>query len=98
MNPGDVIALLITILLPSLLLLYVIRRWFTYKEKQLDVQARVSAERAAEYAVSNTALEQRVRVLEQIVTDAGAQTAAQIEALRPRIGEQPLQSEQGLLG
>jgi hypothetical protein len=27
-------------------------------------------------------LEQRVRVLEQIVTDGGAQTAAQIEALR----------------
>jgi len=98
MNPGDVIALLITILLPTLLLLYVIRRWFTYKEKQLDVQARVSAERAAEYAASNTELEQRVRVLEQIVTDAGAQTAAQIEALRPRIGEQPRKNEQGLLG
>jgi hypothetical protein len=29
-------------------------------------------------------LEQRVRVLEQIVTDAGAQTASQIEALRER--------------
>jgi hypothetical protein len=29
-------------------------------------------------------LEQRVRVLEQIVTDAGAQTANQIEALRER--------------
>ena len=98
MSPGDVIALLITILLPTLLLLYVIRRWFTYKEKQLDVQARVSAERAAEYAASNTELEQRVRVLEQIVTDAGAQTAAQIEALRPRIGEQPRRSEQGLPG
>jgi hypothetical protein len=29
-------------------------------------------------------LEQRVRVLEQIVTDSGAQTATQIEALRGR--------------
>ena len=29
-------------------------------------------------------LEERVRVLEQIVTDGGAQTAAQIEALRDR--------------
>ena len=86
MQPGDVIALLITVLLPTLLLIYVIRRWFSYKEKQLDVQARVSAERAAEYAVSNNELEQRVRVLEQIVTDGGAQTAAQIDALRrPRL-------------
>jgi len=82
MQEGDLIALLITILLPTLLLLYVIRRWFSYKEKQLDANARLAAERAAEYATSNSELEQRVRVLEQIVTDGGAQTAAQIEALR----------------
>lgn len=84
MNPGDVIALLITILLPTIFLLYVFRRWFSYKEKQLEAQARTTAERAAEYAVSNKELEQRVRVLEQIVTDSGAQTAAQIEALRAK--------------
>ena len=84
MMPGDVLALLITILLPTLLLLYVIRRWFTYKEKQLEVNSQIAAERAAEYAVNNKELEQRVRVLEQIVTDAGAQTATQIEALRGR--------------
>jgi hypothetical protein len=75
-------ALLITILLPTVFLLYVFRRWFSYKEKQLEVNAHVAAERAAEYASSNKELEQRVRVLEQIVTDSGAQTAAQIEALR----------------
>jgi hypothetical protein len=84
MNPGDVTALFITVLLPTIFLLYVIRRWFSYKEKQLEVQARTTAERAAEYAASNKELEQRVRVLEQIVTDSGAQTAAQIEALRGR--------------
>jgi len=82
MQPGDVIALLITVLLPTLLLVYVIRRWFSFKEKQLEIQAQSTAERAAEYAVSNKELEQRVRVLEQIITDNGAQTAAQIEALR----------------
>lgn len=82
MQPGDVMGLLIAILIPTILLIYVFRRWFSYKEKQLDVQARVSAERAAEYAVNNKELEQRVRVLEQIITDNGAQTAAQIEALR----------------
>jgi hypothetical protein len=82
MQPGDVMALLITVLLPTCLLIYVFRRWFSYKEKQLEVNSRVAAERAAEYAVSNKELEQRVRVLEQIVTDGGAQTAAQIEALR----------------
>ena len=84
MNPGDVIALLMTILLPTIFLLYIARRFFAYKEKQLELNARIAAEKAAEYATSNSELEQRVRVLEQIVTDHGAQTAAQIEALRPR--------------
>lgn len=82
MLPGDLIALLITVLLPAVVLIYVFRRWFSYKEKQLEIQARSTAERAVEYATSNAELEQRVRVLEQIVTDNGAQTAAQIEALR----------------
>ena len=90
MGPGDVIGLLIAVLTPTILLIYVFRRWFSYKEKQLDVQARVSAERAAEYAVNNKELEQRVRVLEQIITDNGAQTAAQIEALRT----QPLRTQE----
>ena len=82
MQPGDVMGLLIAVLTPTILLIYVFRRWFSYKEKQLEVQAQTTAERAAEYAVSNKELEQRVRVLEQIITDHGAQTAAQIEALR----------------
>jgi hypothetical protein len=75
-------ALLITVLLPTVFLIYVFRRWFTYKEKQLELNSRAAAESAAQYAASNAELEQRVRVLEQIVTDNGAQTAAQIEALR----------------
>ena len=84
MMPGDVLAILITVLIPTLFLLYMARRFFSYKEKQLEVNAQAAAERAAEYAVSNKELEQRVRVLEQIVTDGGAQTASQIEALRPK--------------
>lgn len=70
------------------LLTYMARRFFAFREKQLEVETRLSAEKAAQYANSNMELEQRVRVLEQIVTDGGAQTAAQIDALRDhkRIG------------
>jgi hypothetical protein len=82
MGPGDVMALLITVFLPTVFLIYIARRFFMFKEKQLEVNARIAAEKAAEYATSNSELEQRVRVLEQIITDQGAQTAAQIEALR----------------
>ena len=88
MGPGETTALLITVLLPTALIMYVFRRYFMLKEKQLEVDARLTAEKAAQYAVNTSELEARVRVLEKIVTDGGMQTAAQIEALRepaPRI-------------
>ncbi len=86
MGPGLTMIVLTSIVLSAALLFYVFRRSFAWKEKQLEIQARMTAEKAAEYATSNSALEQRVRVLEQIVTDRGAETAAQIEALRaPRL-------------
>ena len=85
MGPGETLSVLISIVVPALLLLYVVRRYFRLKEKQLEVETRMAAEKAAQYAASNSQLEARVRVLEEIVTDGGMQTAAQIEALR----EQP---------
>jgi hypothetical protein len=56
------------------------------KEKRIEAETRLAAEKAAQYAASNKELETRVRVLEQIITDGGLETAAQIEALRkPRL-------------
>lgn len=51
---------------------------------KLNVQttAENTAERAAQYASKVQALEDRVRVLERIVTDKGYDIATQIEALR----------------
>ena len=49
---------------------------------QIDATATMSAEKAAQYASHNQALEDRVRVLERIVTDKGYDVATQIEALR----------------
>ena len=84
MGPGEVYSLLIVVLIPTMLLMYMARRFFSFREKQLEANTSMAAEKAAQYATSNAQLEQRVRVLEQIVTDAGAETAAQIEALRPQ--------------
>jgi len=81
-GPGDVFLAFIVIGLPVLFLTYMARRFFRFREKQLEAETSLAAEKAAQYAASNAALEARVRVLEQIVTDAGAQTANQIEALR----------------
>ena len=72
--------------LPVIMLMVIFNRFFKLREKKLEVEAGLAAEKAAQYASRSMELEQRVRVLEQIVTDGGAQTAAQIEALRePRI-------------
>ena len=83
-GPGEVIIALTAIGLPVILLLYMARRFFTFREKQLEAETSLAAEKAAQYAASNAELEARVRVLEKIVTDGGIETAAQIEALRER--------------
>ena len=81
-GPTNVFLALIIIGLPVMLLMIIANRYFRLREKKLEVEAGMAAEKAAQYASRSTELEQRVRVLEQIVTDGGAQTAAQIEALR----------------
>jgi hypothetical protein len=79
---------MIIIGLPVIMLMLIANRWFKLREKKLDVEALHAAEKGAQYAAHTSELEQRVRVLEQIVTDGGAQTAAQIEALRsPRLSK-----------
>ncbi len=60
--------------------------WTKHKQKiaemQVDATAQNTAERAAQYASQVKELEDRVRVLERIVTDKGYDIASQIEALR----------------
>lgn len=89
MGPGDVMVALVVVGLPVLALLLIVQRTFRHNERKLELRAEIA--RAAEASNQRDGvrsdLEQRVRVLEQIVTDRGAETAAQIEALRsqPRI-------------
>jgi hypothetical protein len=52
------------------------------KEKQLQVQTTMTAEKAAQYASHVERLEQRVRVLERIITDKGVALSDEIEQLR----------------
>jgi hypothetical protein len=88
MGPAEVFLALIIIGLPVIALMVIANRWFRLREKKLEVEALHAAEKGAQYAAHTSELEQRVRVLEQIVTDGGAQTAAQIEALRaPRLSK-----------
>ena len=83
-GPTAVMLALIIIGLPTIMLMLAFNRFFKFREKKLEIEAMNAAEKAAQYASRSSELEQRVRVLEQIVTDRGAETAQQIEALRSR--------------
>ena len=57
------------------------RRWADLKEKQLEIAARTAGEQAAQYATKIERLEERVAVLNRIVTDRNEWLTAQIERL-----------------
>ena len=83
MEFGQIVALLVLMIPTTIFFGYVAKRFFALKERQLEAETSMAAEKAAQYATANAELEQRLRVVEQIVTDRGIDTAAQIEALRP---------------
>ena len=60
----------------------IFKRVMEYKERLLGLTADRTAEKAAQYASHVEQLEARVRVLERIATDKGADLAQQIEDLR----------------
>jgi hypothetical protein len=77
----------IWIFIPVLaLLIPIVKIWTRHQQKIAELQIRTTAdataEKAAQYSSRVTELEDRVRVLERIVTDKGYDIATQIEALR----------------
>jgi hypothetical protein len=59
-----------------------VKPWFAYRQRKLELEAQMIAEKAAQYAANNGRLEQRVQVLERIITDSGYEVATAIENLR----------------
>lgn len=75
------------LLIPILALsIPIIAIWTRHRQRIAEMHIRATAsdtaERAAQYASHIKELEDRVRVLERIVTDGGYDVATQIEALR----------------
>ena len=75
-------ALMIGIIAVSAILMEGYKRRLAFKERQLELTASHTAEKAAQYAAHTERLEARVRVLERIATDKGADLASAIEDLR----------------
>ena len=74
-----ILALLIPIFALSIPIIAI---WTRHRQKIAEMELHATAEKAAQYATQNTQLEDRMRVLERIVTDKGYDVATQIEALR----------------
>ena len=68
------------------LIIPIVALWNKHQQKMAEMQvgatAEQTAEKAAQYASQVQRLEDRVQVLERIVTDRGYDIATQIEALR----------------
>ena len=77
----------LAMLIPILALtIPIVAIWTKHQQKLAEMNIKTTAEntaeKAAQYASHVAELEQRVRVLERIVTDGGYDVATQIEALR----------------
>jgi hypothetical protein len=58
-----------------------INKMIQLREKQIELAASQAAEKAARYAANGAEMEQRIRVLERIVTDRGIDLSEEIDRL-----------------
>ena len=56
-----------------------VKPWFAYQHRRMELEASMVAEKAAQYAAQTERLEQRVRVLERIVTELERAVAGVVE-------------------
>jgi len=78
---------MLALLIPIIaLMIPIVAIWTRHRQKvaemEIEAAARIGAEKTAQHASGIRELEERVRVLERIVTDRGFDVAHQIEALR----------------
>ena len=59
-----------------------IRPWMQLRQRKMELDAQMIAEKAAQYGAHTDRLEQRVAVLERILTDRSTALGEEIERLR----------------
>jgi hypothetical protein len=81
---GPLLIPIFALLIPitAILSKLVFKPWLELKERELAIRGTETAEKAAQYAAQTERLEQRVRVLERIITDRGVDLADEIDRLR----------------
>ncbi|KQN37581.1 hypothetical protein ASG37_11135 [Sphingomonas sp. Leaf407] len=84
MSPLLIPLLGVSIPIIAILANLVFKPWLEHRERRLTVEANALAEKAAQYAAQTERLEQRVRVLERIITDRGVDLSDEIDRLRDK--------------
>ncbi|MEL0253121.1 MAG: hypothetical protein VW935_14435 [Novosphingobium sp.] len=85
MNEDVVLALVFMVIVVPIVLGIgsdIYKRRLAFRERELELLSKQTAEKAAQYAAQAERLEQRVRVLERIATEKNTDLALQIESLR----------------
>jgi len=85
MNPGVFLAFLgIVVGLPVLCwaITDIFKRWLRHRETMAQVMSEQTAERAAQYAAKVERLENRMGVIERILTDRSTHLSEEIDRLR----------------
>ncbi len=99
MNPDDVLGLallVIGLITVFALVTSTFKHWLKFQQRKVEILASQTAEKAAQYAAHTSQLEERLRVVERIVSDKGYDIALQIDALRDvRSVERPLAATHG---
>ena len=84
MGFAEALVAFIVIGLPVIGVIVLVVRVMRHREKKLELEAEIAKAQAAQQGGREARLEQRVRVLERIVTDKGIDVADEIERLRDR--------------
>lgn len=81
MEPPEFILIILAMMIPTGLIFYILRRSFAIREKRLDIEALHAAEKAAQYVAHSRDVEERIAVIERIVTDRPLRLSQEIDRL-----------------
>jgi|SRR5687768_2482799 hypothetical protein len=81
MGFAEAVIAFIVIGIPTIAIFGIVSRVYRHREKRLELEAQIAAAQAANPGYTRQ-LEERLRVLERIVTDQGHGVAHEIERLR----------------
>lgn len=82
MGIGEAAIAFIVIGLPVIGIIVLVSRVMKHRERKLELEAEIAKAQATQRGPREAQLEQRVRVLERIVTEKGVVVADEIERLR----------------